>query len=66
MSRQSDYFGRKVALLTQHGKERVIAPILEPGVGCCWQPKHAPTPVGCDDPEAVGSLHNGFWLRTAG
>lgn len=34
MFRQSDYFGRKVALLTQHGKERVIAPILEPGLGC--------------------------------
>ena len=34
MFRQSDYFGRKVALLTQHGKERVIAPILELSLGC--------------------------------
>lgn len=28
------YAGRKVALLTQHGKESVIAPVLEPGLGC--------------------------------
>lgn len=28
------FSGRKVALLTQHGKERVIAPVLEPGLGC--------------------------------
>ena len=28
------YAGRKVALLTQHGKERVIAPVLEPGLRC--------------------------------
>lgn len=34
MFRRSDYLGRKVALLTQHGKERVIAPVLEPGLGC--------------------------------
>ena len=34
MFRQSDYLGRKVALLTQHGKERVIAPVLDPGLGC--------------------------------
>ncbi len=26
--------GRQVALLTQHGKEQVIAPVLEPGLGC--------------------------------
>ena len=25
---------RRVALLTQHGKERVLAPVLEPGWGC--------------------------------
>lgn len=25
---------QRVALLTQHGKERVIAPVLEPGLGC--------------------------------
>ncbi len=28
------YDGRRVALLTQHGKERVIAPALEPVLGC--------------------------------
>lgn len=31
------YAGRRVALLTQHGKERVIAPVLEPGLGCSIQ-----------------------------
>jgi hypothetical protein len=30
----TQYRGRPVALLTQHGKERVIAPVLEPGLGC--------------------------------
>lgn len=34
MSVLPPYAGRKVALLTQHGKERVIAPVLEPGLGC--------------------------------
>ena len=28
------YAGQKIALLTQHGKERVIAPTLEPHLGC--------------------------------
>lgn len=28
------YPGRRVALLTQHGKERVIAPVIEPALGC--------------------------------
>ena len=28
------YAGRRVALLTQHGKERGIAPVLEPALGC--------------------------------
>ena len=28
------YPGRQVALLTQHGKERVIAAALEPALGC--------------------------------
>jgi len=28
------YPGRQVALLTQHGKERVIAAVLEPALGC--------------------------------
>jgi hypothetical protein len=26
----SIYIGRKIAFLTQHGKEQVVAPILEP------------------------------------
>lgn len=30
----SVYAGLQVALLTQHGKERVIAPVLEIGLGC--------------------------------
>jgi hypothetical protein len=40
MSRSSEahtaipYAGRRVALLTQHGKEAVIAPILESALGC--------------------------------
>ena len=33
MLKYSRYAGRKVALLTQHGKERVIAPVLEPALG---------------------------------
>lgn len=28
------YAGQTLALLTQHGKERVIAPVLEPALGC--------------------------------
>lgn len=28
------YGGRRIALLTQHGKERVIVPVLEPALGC--------------------------------
>lgn len=28
------YQGKSIALLTQHGKERVIAPVLEPALGC--------------------------------
>jgi len=28
------YSGRRVALLTQHGKERVIAPVLDAALGC--------------------------------
>ncbi len=34
MSQWSRYAGRSVALLTQHGKERVIGPVLESGLGC--------------------------------
>lgn len=28
------YQGQTIALLTQHGKEKVIAPVLEPALGC--------------------------------
>ena len=28
------YSGKRIALLTQHGKERVLAPVLEPALGC--------------------------------
>lgn len=31
------YAGRAVALLTQHGKEQVLAPVLEPALGCRLQ-----------------------------
>ncbi len=34
MTRTSDYQNQKVALLTMHGKEKIIAPILEPHLGC--------------------------------
>ncbi|MEI7464115.1 MAG: DUF6671 family protein [Burkholderiales bacterium] len=34
MAVEPRYAGCQVALLTQHGKERVIAPVLEPGLGC--------------------------------
>ena len=34
MGKPSYYKGSRVAMLTQHGKERVIAPVLEPGLGC--------------------------------
>ena len=34
MSSRSLYAGRKVAFLTQHGKEQVVAPVLELGLGC--------------------------------
>jgi hypothetical protein len=30
----SAYAGERIALLTQHGKERVLAPVLEPELGC--------------------------------
>lgn len=30
----SPYAGRRLALLTQHGKERAIAPVIEPALGC--------------------------------
>jgi hypothetical protein len=32
--RAPSHAGRRIALLTQHGKERVIAPVLEPALGC--------------------------------
>ncbi len=31
---QSNYAGGRVAFLTQHGKERVVAPVLEPNLDC--------------------------------
>ena len=34
MSALSVYQGREVAFLTQHGKEQVVAPILESQLGC--------------------------------
>lgn len=34
MAADSVYAGRKFALLTQHGKQSLLAPILEPGLGC--------------------------------
>ena len=34
MSKPSVYANSQVAFLTQHGKERVVAPVLEPGLGC--------------------------------
>lgn len=33
-AKPSRYDGSRVALLTQHGKERVIASVLKPGLGC--------------------------------
>ena len=33
-ARAVSYAGERVALLTQHGKERVIAPVLEQALGC--------------------------------
>ena len=34
MTQTSGYQNQKVALLTMHGKEKVIAPVLEPHLGC--------------------------------
>jgi len=34
MHQNSRYACRTVALLTQHGKETAISPVLEPGLGC--------------------------------
>jgi hypothetical protein len=31
---RSSYAGRRIALLTQHGKERVVAPVLQRALGC--------------------------------
>lgn len=33
----SIYSGQKIAFLTQHGKERVVAPVLEPALACVVQ-----------------------------
>lgn len=34
MTKPAIYANRQVAFLTQHGKERVVAPVLETGLGC--------------------------------
>lgn len=34
LSTPADYSGQAVALLTQHGKEQVISPVLEAAIGC--------------------------------
>jgi len=34
MASQRVYAGQRVAFLTQHGKEQVVAPVLEHGLGC--------------------------------
>lgn len=39
----SSYAGCRIALLTQHGKERVVAPVLEATLGC-----HIERVAGCD------------------
>ena len=33
-ARTSRYLGCRVAFLTQHGKEKIVAPELEPALGC--------------------------------
>lgn len=37
MTAPSPYAGQRIALLTQHGKEQVIAPVLEPALNCTIQ-----------------------------
>ena len=49
MSR-SAYAGRRVALLTQHGKERMIAPVLDAALGC-WVER-----VGGFDTDTLGTF----------
>lgn len=34
MTTNPSYAGRRIALLTRHGKERVIAPVLDQAIGC--------------------------------
>jgi len=46
----SPWHGQRVALLTQHGKERVIAPVLSPALGCTVH--H----VGHIDTDALGTF----------
>ena len=50
MAAPARYQGRAVALLTQHGKQQVIAPVLEAGLGCRVQ--H----VGHFDTDQFGSF----------
>jgi hypothetical protein len=44
------YSGRRIALLTQHGKERVIAPVLDAALGCRVER------VGGFDTDTLGSF----------
>lgn len=44
------YAGRRIVLLTQHGKERAIAPVMEPALGCHVQR------VGGYDTDRLGSF----------
>lgn len=44
------YSGRRIALLTQHGKERVIGPVLDAALGCRVER------VGGFDTDALGSF----------
>lgn len=55
MSPQSRYAARNVVLLTQHGKVRVIAPVLEPGTVASsnWSPVLTPTSLA----RSLGRYH---------
>ena len=37
MADRHTYENRRIALLTQHGKQQVIAPVLEPALGCVME-----------------------------
>ncbi len=44
------YAGQRIALLTQHGKERVIAPVLDAALGCRVER------IGCYDTDQLGTF----------